>query len=106
PTVVSDFEGLRGALDATGQSLNAFLTNAPEDTGIVGVFTEAETKILGVLDSLQTEIPAFQETLLGAFDIPVDSETDKISGDIATFLDTLDTQAAEAAELEFDLSQI
>ena len=107
PTVVTNFANLQAELDRTGQSLNNFLTDAPEDTGIIGIFDDIETRALETLATLQEVAPELTGTLLGAFgDAPVDEETDKIEDDIQGFFDFLDEKAGERAELEFDLAII
>lgn len=107
PTVVGDLDSLRTALGIAGISLQEFL-DADFDTGnLIGVFTEAETRILATIAAIEEAIPGLREAVITGFDLStMGDDIEQIEGDIGGFQEFIEQRATELASLEFDLSQI
>lgn len=107
PTVVGDLDSLRTALGIAGISLQEFL-DADLDTGnLIGVFTEAETRILGTIAAIEESIPGLREAVITGFDLStMGDDIEQIEGDIGGFQEFIEERATELAQLDFDLSKI
>lgn len=107
PTVVGDLESLRTVLSNAGISLQEFLETDLNADGIVGVFTEAETRILATIAAIEEAIPGLREAVITGFDLStMGDDIEQIEGDIGGFQEFIEERATELAQLDFDLSKI
>ncbi len=107
PTVVGDLESLRAVLSNAGISLQEFLETDLNADGIVGVFTEAETRILATIAAIEEAIPGLREAVITGFDLStMGDDIEQIEGDIGGFQEFIEERATELAQLDFDLSKI